>query len=78
MINIHYETSAELMAYGYARAKLAPTVVTATEGPGVTNLATGIAAAYKGNVPVISIIRGTRQPTTARPKVRLSRRSPWP
>ena len=29
--------------------------MTATEGPGVTNLATGIAAAYKGLVPVISI-----------------------
>ena len=29
--------------------------MTATEGPGLTNLATGIAAAYKGNVPVISI-----------------------
>ena len=32
------------MAYGYARALNRPAVVTATEGPGVTNLATGIAA----------------------------------
>ena len=29
--------------------------MTATEGPGVTNLATGIGAAYKGYVPIISI-----------------------
>src|SRR4029079_7313095 len=40
---------------GYARALHRPTVVTATEGPGVTNLATGIGAAFKGYVPIISI-----------------------
>src|SRR5438045_4719264 len=50
-----HEQGAAFMAYGYARAKGAPAVVTATEGPGVTNLATGIAAANKGYVPVISI-----------------------
>ena len=50
-----HEQGAAFMAYGFARAALKPTVVTATEGPGVTNLATGIAAAYKGQVPVISI-----------------------
>jgi thiamine pyrophosphate-dependent acetolactate synthase large subunit-like protein len=50
-----HEQGAAFMAYGFARARKAPAVVTATEGPGVTNLATGIAAAYKGNVPVISI-----------------------
>lgn len=50
-----HEQGAAFMAYGYARAKGAPAVVTATEGPGLTNLATGIAAAYKANVPVISI-----------------------
>ena len=50
-----HEQGAAFMAYGYARALNRPAVVTATEGPGVTNLATGIAAAYKGNVPVISI-----------------------
>jgi thiamine pyrophosphate-dependent acetolactate synthase large subunit-like protein len=43
------------MAYGFARAVNRPTVVTATEGPGVTNLATGIGAAFKGYVPIISI-----------------------
>ncbi|HUP95768.1 MAG TPA: thiamine pyrophosphate-binding protein [Burkholderiales bacterium] len=50
-----HEQGAAFMAYGFARAKGAPAVVTATEGPGLTNLATGIAAAYKGQVPVISI-----------------------
>ena len=50
-----HEQGAAFMAYGYARAKRAPAVVTATEGPGLTNLATGIAAAYKANVPLISI-----------------------
>ena len=50
-----HEQGAAFMAYGFARARLKPAVVTATEGPGLTNLATGIAAAFKGNVPVISI-----------------------
>ena len=50
-----HEQGAAFMAYGYARALNRPAIVTATEGPGVTNLATGIAAAYKGCVPLISI-----------------------
>jgi thiamine pyrophosphate-dependent acetolactate synthase large subunit-like protein len=50
-----HEQGAAFMAYGYARASGRPSVVTATEGPGVTNLATAIAAAYKGFVPVLSI-----------------------
>jgi len=50
-----HEQGAAFMAYGYARSLHRPGVVTATEGPGVTNLVTGIGAAYKGYVPVISI-----------------------
>ena len=50
-----HEQGAAFMAYGYARASGKPGIVTATEGPGVTNLATGIGAANRGNVPVISI-----------------------
>ncbi len=50
-----HEQGAAFMAYGFARAVNRPTVVTATEGPGVTNLATGLGAAFKGYVPVISI-----------------------
>src|SRR6476661_2559705 len=43
-----HEQGAAFMAYGFARESGRPAVVTATEGPGITNLATGIAAAYKG------------------------------
>lgn len=50
-----HEQGAAFMAYGFARALNKPAIVTATEGPGVTNLATGIGAAYKGYAPVISI-----------------------
>jgi thiamine pyrophosphate-dependent acetolactate synthase large subunit-like protein len=50
-----HEQGAAFMAYGYARSVHRPAIVTATEGPGVTNLATGIGAAWKGCVPVISI-----------------------
>ena len=50
-----HEQGAAFMAYGFARALNRPAIVTATEGPGVTNLATGIGAAFKGYVPIISI-----------------------
>lgn len=50
-----HEQGAAFMAYGYARAAGRPGVVTSTEGPGVTNLVSGIAAAYKGFVPLISL-----------------------
>jgi thiamine pyrophosphate-dependent acetolactate synthase large subunit-like protein len=50
-----HEQGAAFMAYGFARSLHRPAVVTATEGPGVTNLLTGIGAAYKGYVPVISM-----------------------
>jgi thiamine pyrophosphate-dependent acetolactate synthase large subunit-like protein len=50
-----HEQGAAFMAYGFARASGHPAVVTATEGPGVTNLATAIGAAHRGLVPVISI-----------------------
>lgn len=50
-----HEQGAAFMAYGFARSVHRPALVTATEGPGVTNLLTGIGAAYKGYVPVISM-----------------------
>src|SRR5438552_18256878 len=52
-----HEQGAAFMAYGFARSLNRPAVVTATEGPGVTNLTTGIGAAYKGYVPRISLSR---------------------
>ncbi len=50
-----HEQGAAFMSYGFARAANKPSVVTVTEGPGITNMVTGIGAAFKGNVPVISI-----------------------
>jgi thiamine pyrophosphate-dependent acetolactate synthase large subunit-like protein len=50
-----HEQGAAFMAYGFARTLNRPAIVTATEGPGVTNLITGIGAAHKGYVPIISI-----------------------
>src|SRR5438876_12373237 len=50
-----HEQGAAFMAYGFARASGRPSVVPATEGPGVTNLVTATAAAYKGFVPVINL-----------------------
>src|SRR5688572_32757442 len=50
-----HEQGAAFMAYGFARATGRPAVVTATEGPGVTNLVTAIGAAFRGHVPVISV-----------------------
>ncbi|MBI4503935.1 MAG: thiamine pyrophosphate-binding protein [Chloroflexi bacterium] len=55
-----HEQGAAFMAYGFARATGRPATVTATEGPGVTNLATGIAAAFRGFVPMISVT-GTQE-----------------
>ncbi|MPZ42694.1 MAG: hypothetical protein GEV05_04665 [Betaproteobacteria bacterium] len=50
-----HEQGAAFMAYGFARASGKASVVTATEGPGVTNLATGIGAANRAFLPVISV-----------------------
>jgi thiamine pyrophosphate-dependent acetolactate synthase large subunit-like protein len=50
-----HEQGAAFMAYGFARISGKASVVTATEGPGVTNLATGIAAANRAFLPVISV-----------------------
>ena len=50
-----HEQGAAFMAYGFARASGKASVVTATEGPGVTNLATGIGAANRAYLPVISV-----------------------
>ncbi|MBI4207981.1 MAG: thiamine pyrophosphate-binding protein [Betaproteobacteria bacterium] len=50
-----HEQGAAFMAYGFARASKRAAVVTATEGPGVTNLVTAIGAACRGFVPVISV-----------------------
>lgn len=50
-----HEQAAGYMAYGYAQVARKPGIVTATEGPGATNLVTPIAAAHKADVPIIAI-----------------------
>lgn len=50
-----HEQAAGFMGLGYASLARKPGVVTATEGPGATNLVTPIAAAHKANVPIIAI-----------------------
>ncbi len=50
-----HEQGAAFMAFGFARASNGPSVVTVTEGPGVTNAATAMAAAMRAFVPVIAV-----------------------
>jgi acetolactate synthase I/II/III large subunit len=57
-----HEQGAGFMCYGYARVSGKPGIVTATEGPGATNLATPIAAAHKGNVPIIALSGAAEPP----------------
>jgi len=57
IINIHYETSAVLMAYGYARVSGKPGVC-AINRPGTPNILMGLAEAYRSSVPVIVLLDG--------------------
>lgn len=43
------------MADGYARVRNEPSVVIAQNGPGVTNLVTGVAAAYSAHTPMVVV-----------------------
>jgi len=54
-IDNRHEEGAAFMAYGYAQASGRPAVCMTTAGPAATNLATGIALAFKGNAPVVAI-----------------------
>jgi acetolactate synthase-1/2/3 large subunit len=56
-IGIHYETSAELMAYGYARVSGKPGVA-AINRPGTPNVLMGLAEAYNSSVPIIVLLDG--------------------
>src|SRR5262245_57573250 len=53
---VRHEQGATHMADGYARASGRIGVVTATSGPGATNLVTGIATAMMDSIPMVSII----------------------
>lgn len=54
-IQTYHEQTASIAAEGYAYESGKPGVAIATSGPGATNLMTGIADAYFGNIPVIFI-----------------------
>src|SRR5947199_3744031 len=58
IINIHHETSAVLVAYGYARVSGKPGVC-AINRPGTPNVLMGLAEAYNSSVPVIVLLDGT-------------------
>ncbi len=57
-VSARHEQGAAFMADGYARASGLPGVCVATPGPGVTNLMTGIYAAYLGHAPMIAMTGG--------------------
>ena len=54
-ISVRHEQGAAFMADGFARVSGIPGVCLVTNGPGATNLTTGIYAAYVGHSPVIAI-----------------------
>ena len=54
-VQVRHEQSAALMAEGYGRAKGGCGVCIGQNGPGVTNLVTGIASAKLNHTPVIVI-----------------------
>ena len=54
-LSVQHEQAAAHMADGYARASGRPGVCIAQNGPGVTNLITGVAAAYWAHTPVLCI-----------------------
>ncbi|MBZ8132696.1 sulfoacetaldehyde acetyltransferase [Afifella sp. IM 167] len=54
-VQVRHEQSAALMAEGYGRAKGVPGVCIGQNGPGVTNLVTGLASAKLNHTPVVVI-----------------------
>ncbi|MCY3564113.1 MAG: sulfoacetaldehyde acetyltransferase [bacterium] len=54
-VPVRHEQNAAHMADTYARATGRPSVCTAQNGPGITNMVTGVAAAYHAHSPVVII-----------------------
>jgi sulfoacetaldehyde acetyltransferase len=52
-VQVRHEQTAAFMADGYGRASGKPGVCIGQNGPGVTNLVTGVASAYVNHTPVI-------------------------
>ncbi len=60
-ILMRHEQAAAHAADGFARATGIPGVCTATAGPGVTNLVTGLVTAYQDSSPVVAIAGGVNR-----------------
>jgi len=54
-IHNHHEQACSMAADSYARVSKIPALVLCTNGPGVTNLITGVAGAFQDSVPMIII-----------------------
>jgi sulfoacetaldehyde acetyltransferase len=54
-IQVRHEQSAALMAEGFARATGVPGVCIGQNGPGITNLVTGVASAHLNHTPLVVI-----------------------
>jgi sulfoacetaldehyde acetyltransferase len=54
-VQVRHEQNAALMAEGYARASGRPSVCIGQNGPGVTNLVTGVASAFLNHTPMVVI-----------------------
>ena len=54
-VSTRHEQGAAFMADGFARATGRPAVCLVTNGPGATNLVSGVYAAYTGHSPVIAV-----------------------
>ena len=54
-IQVRHEQSAALMAEGYSRATGQPGVCIGQNGPGITNLLTGLASAQLNHTPVVAL-----------------------
>lgn len=52
-VQVRHEQSAALMAEGYSRATGRPGVCIGQNGPGVTNLVTGVASAFLNHTPMV-------------------------
>lgn len=62
-LQVRHEQSAGLMAEGYSRASGRVGVCIGQNGPGVTNLVTGVASAHLNHTPIVVITPGVTSPT---------------
>ena len=54
-VHNHHEQSCAMAAEGFARASNRPALVVVTNGPGVTNLVTGVAGAFQDSIPMLVV-----------------------